>query len=99
MISSSSAAIRSLLLPRKAPSFIRTEADQVTYDLHIILRFEIEVEMLEGRETIPMVVMGTQQKSGGSWFLWGLGGLLALVGLGALGWVLWSQVVGPWLDS
>lgn len=34
---------------RVTPSFIRTEADQVTYDLHIILRFEIEVEMLEGR--------------------------------------------------
>jgi len=31
------------------PSFIRTEADEVTYDLHIILRFEIEREMLEGR--------------------------------------------------
>lgn len=57
------------------------------------------VEMLEGRETIPMTVMGTRQKGGGSWVLWGLGGLLALVGLGALGWVLWSQVVGPWLNS
>ena len=27
---------------RVAPSFIRVEADQVTYDLHIILRFELE---------------------------------------------------------
>lgn len=34
---------------RVAPSFIRVEADQVTYDLHILLRFELEVEMLEGR--------------------------------------------------
>jgi len=34
---------------RVAPTFIRTESDQVTYDLHILLRFEIEVEMLEGR--------------------------------------------------
>jgi len=33
---------------RVSPTFIRTEADQVTYDLHIILRFEIEVKMLEG---------------------------------------------------
>jgi carboxypeptidase Taq len=33
---------------RVAPSFIRVEADQVTYDLHIILRFEIEVNLVEG---------------------------------------------------
>ena len=30
-----------------APSFIRVEADQVTYDLHIILRFEIEMKLIE----------------------------------------------------
>ena len=30
-----------------APSFIRVEADQVTYDLHIILRFEVEMKLLE----------------------------------------------------
>ncbi len=29
-------------------SFIRTEADEVTYSLHIILRFEIELALLEG---------------------------------------------------
>jgi carboxypeptidase Taq len=29
------------------PSFIRVEADEVTYGLHIMLRFEIENEMLE----------------------------------------------------
>jgi carboxypeptidase Taq len=33
---------------RVAPSFIRVEADQVTYDLHIILRFEIELKLIEG---------------------------------------------------
>jgi carboxypeptidase Taq len=33
---------------RVCPSFIRVEADQVTYDLHIILRFEIEVGLVEG---------------------------------------------------
>jgi carboxypeptidase Taq len=33
---------------RVSPSFIRVEADQVTYDLHIILRFEIEVSLVEG---------------------------------------------------
>lgn len=30
------------------PSFIRTEADEVTYNLHIILRFEIEKDIIEG---------------------------------------------------
>jgi carboxypeptidase Taq len=29
------------------PSFIRVEADQITYDLHIILRFEIELKLIE----------------------------------------------------
>ncbi|MCK9379315.1 MAG: carboxypeptidase M32 [Candidatus Moranbacteria bacterium] len=30
------------------PSSIRTEADELTYNLHIILRFEIEKELIEG---------------------------------------------------
>jgi len=34
---------------RVAPSFIRVEADQVTYDLHIMLRFELEVALVEGQ--------------------------------------------------
>jgi carboxypeptidase Taq len=34
---------------RVAPSFIRVEADEVTYDLHVLLRFEIELELIEGR--------------------------------------------------
>lgn len=31
------------------PSFIRIEADEVTYNLHIVLRFELERELLAGR--------------------------------------------------
>lgn len=31
------------------PSFIRVEADEVTYNLHIILRFELETALLHGR--------------------------------------------------
>jgi carboxypeptidase Taq len=31
------------------PSLIRIEADEVTYNMHIILRFELEQELLEGR--------------------------------------------------
>ncbi|MCG8569783.1 MAG: carboxypeptidase M32 [Spirochaetes bacterium] len=31
------------------PSFIRVEADELTYNFHIILRFELEQEMLSGK--------------------------------------------------
>ncbi len=31
------------------PSLIRVEADEVTYNLHILLRFELENELLDGR--------------------------------------------------
>ena len=31
------------------PSLIRVEADEITYNLHIMLRFELENELLEGR--------------------------------------------------
>lgn len=31
------------------PSLIRIEADEVTYPLHVILRFELEVELIEGK--------------------------------------------------
>lgn len=34
---------------RVMPSFIRVEADEVTYNLHIMLRFELENALLEGR--------------------------------------------------
>ena len=36
------------LINQVHPSLIRTEADEVTYNLHIIIRFEIEREMIEG---------------------------------------------------
>jgi carboxypeptidase Taq len=36
-------------MQRVAPSFIRVEADEVTYDLHILLRFEMELALIEGR--------------------------------------------------
>jgi carboxypeptidase Taq len=34
---------------RVEPSFIRVEADEMTYGLHIVLRFELEQELIEGR--------------------------------------------------
>jgi carboxypeptidase Taq len=32
-----------------APSLIRGDADEVTYNLHVMLRFELELKLLEGR--------------------------------------------------
>ncbi len=43
---------------RVEPSFIRVEADEVTYNLHVILRFRIEKELVEGNikvEDLPDV--------------------------------------------
>jgi carboxypeptidase Taq len=34
------------------PSLIRTEADETTYNLHIILRFELELALMEGTLTV-----------------------------------------------
>ncbi len=34
------------------PSFIRVEADELTYNLHIILRYEIERDLIEGRLSV-----------------------------------------------
>jgi len=35
-----------------SPSFIRVEADEVTYNLHVMLRFDIERELISGRLTV-----------------------------------------------
>lgn len=40
---------------RVAPSYIRVEADEVTYDLHILLRFEIETRLIEGQLSVADV--------------------------------------------
>ncbi|MBA2533932.1 MAG: carboxypeptidase M32, partial [Rubrobacter sp.] len=34
------------------PSEIRTEADELTYDLHVLLRFELEVDLFENNLTV-----------------------------------------------
>jgi carboxypeptidase Taq len=34
---------------RVEPTFIRVGADELTYNLHILIRFELEVELVEGR--------------------------------------------------
>ena len=40
---------------RVEPSLIRVEADECTYNLHIILRFEIEVALMEGDISVAQV--------------------------------------------
>ncbi len=37
---------------RVQPSLIRVEADEVTYNMHIIIRFELENDLLEGRLSV-----------------------------------------------
>jgi carboxypeptidase Taq len=37
---------------RVEPSFIRVEADEVTYNLHVMVRFELELALLEGSLTV-----------------------------------------------
>jgi carboxypeptidase Taq len=34
-------------------SLIRTDADEVTYNLHVMIRFDLELELLEGRLAVP----------------------------------------------
>ena len=36
------------MVTRMEPGYIRVEADEVTYPMHIILRYEIERALLEG---------------------------------------------------
>ena len=47
-----------LAINRVEPSLIRVEADELTYNLHIMVRFEIELDLIEGRiqvEDLPMI--------------------------------------------
>lgn len=37
------------------PSFIRVEADEVTYPLHVILRFELEKALIEGKINVRQI--------------------------------------------
>lgn len=37
---------------RVQPSLIRTDADEVTYNLHVMIRFDLELALLEGKLTV-----------------------------------------------
>lgn len=44
------------------PSLIRTAADEITYNLHIILRFELELDLIEGKLKPRQVPKAWKQK-------------------------------------
>lgn len=44
------------------PSFIRVEADELTYCLHVILRFELELDIIEGKITVEELPHSWNQK-------------------------------------
>ena len=41
-----------LAINKVKPSLIRTDADEVTYNLHVLIRFGLELDLLEGKLTI-----------------------------------------------
>lgn len=47
---------------RVSPSFIRVEADEVTYDLHIILRFDIERRVINGELEVADIPAAWNEK-------------------------------------
>ena len=50
------------MVNRVQPSLIRVEADELTYCLHVILRFEIEVDLMEEKLSIDELPMIWSQK-------------------------------------
>lgn len=59
-----SATVENLVmaLNRVNPSLIRTEADEVTYNLHVILRFELEKDLMSGKLAVKDVAEAWRSK-------------------------------------
>jgi serine/threonine-protein kinase len=79
----SSDDLRGRMLPAEGMSTTRTQGTAL-------------VEMLEGRETIPMVSITSASRGPGHYALWIGGGILVALGLAAGGWVLWSNFIQQW---
>ena len=47
---------------RVEPSFIRVEADEVTYTLHVIMRFELEMGLVTGELTVDDIPTAWNEK-------------------------------------
>jgi carboxypeptidase Taq len=45
------------------PSLIRVEADEATYNLHIMMRFELELALMEGRLQVPDLPQAWNEKT------------------------------------
>ncbi len=69
-----------------SPSLIRVDADEVTYHLHIIIRFEIESALIEGRLNVRDVTAAWNEK-----YLEYLGIEVPSAAMGALQDIHWSQ--------
>ena len=50
------------LINQVKPSLIRVEADELTYCLHVILRFELELLLIEGKVTVAELPTAWNQK-------------------------------------
>ncbi len=50
---------------RATPGFIRVEADEITYNFHILLRFELENEMINGRIEVDNLPSAWNEKMRG----------------------------------
>ncbi len=46
-----------------SPSFIRVEADELTYNLHIFIRFEIERDLMDGKLSVDGIVEAWNEKT------------------------------------
>ena len=104
------AVYRAINKPR--PGFSRTGADEVSYNLHVMLRFELEIDMVEGKiplEDIPEawnakvkeyfgIVPPTATEGVLQDVHWSMGGIGAFVGY-ALGNLLSAQYFSRALDD
>ncbi len=51
-----------LAVNKSQPSLIRTEADELTYSLHIMIRYELEKAVLEGKLTVSQLPQAWNEK-------------------------------------
>ena len=47
---------------RVKPSLIRTAADEITYNLHVILRFELELDLIDGKLKVSQIPKAWKKK-------------------------------------
>lgn len=50
------------VINRVQPSLIRIQADELTYNLHILVRFELEMALLEGKQSVETLPQAWNEK-------------------------------------